>query len=414
MGAFADSLFAVLMSWVRALVNGLWALFSSEKTTALEFLGKNWLLIVIVLVAAGLAIDWIIWMIRWKPYALRGRIREARRKEEEEEIDRLSQEMFSDDVYEADADESPEDDFFGDADDDWLPERPVMDEADVQQAIERAESVPDEELGVYPGMRYDEQAQPVAAEEVSGGTRKYAAVHQEGPGAAEVSRRRAEIDAWQLQMQEEARAERMRQLEEKRRAEEAKRAEEARLIEEARLAEEARMAEQARLAEEQEEARRAQEEYQRQLEEYERQKAQYEREMAQYQRELAAYEAAVAQQQTDAEAAQEIAPESEARQGRSRRRVTTYSDMVQGEAVEELPGTPAWPKMGETVSSVKKSASAAERTTKNSGFMGRMAHLIEPEQEEISGVQALPPRVDPNDAYKPAAKPGQTRKRIRK
>ena len=50
MGAFADSLFAVLMSWVRALVNSIWALFTSERTTALEFLGKNWLLIVIVLV----------------------------------------------------------------------------------------------------------------------------------------------------------------------------------------------------------------------------------------------------------------------------------------------------------------------------------------------------------------------------
>ena len=54
MGTFADSLFTALMSWVRALVNALWALFSSEKTTTLEFLGKNRLLIVVVLIAAGL------------------------------------------------------------------------------------------------------------------------------------------------------------------------------------------------------------------------------------------------------------------------------------------------------------------------------------------------------------------------
>lgn len=411
MGAFADSLFAVLMSWVRALVNSIWALFTSERTTALEFLGKNWLLIVIVLVAAGLAIDWIIWMIRWKPYALRGRLREARRKEEEEEIDRRAQEMFGDDALDDEEEDAQTDGFFDDADEDWLPERPVMDEREEQQAIERADAVPDEELGVYPGMRYDEQAQSVQAEETLGGTRKYAAVHQEGPGAAEVSRRRAEIDAWQLQMQEEARAERMRQLEEQRSAQAAKKAEEARLEAARRAQEEARL-EQERLA--QEESRLAQEEYQRQLEEYERQKAQYEREMAQYQRDLAAYEAAMAQRQADAEAAQEMAPEQTQARSRTRRRSTAYSELVQGEAVEELPGTPAWPKMEETVSSVKKSAAGMQKAGKTGGFMGKMAHLIEPEQEEIAGVQALPPRVDPNKAYKPAAKPEGTQKRRRK
>ena len=47
MGTLADSLFTVLMSWVRALVNGLWALFSADRTTTLEFLGKHWLLIAV-------------------------------------------------------------------------------------------------------------------------------------------------------------------------------------------------------------------------------------------------------------------------------------------------------------------------------------------------------------------------------
>ena len=44
MGTLADSLFNVLMSWARALVSGIWALFSSEHTTVLEFLGKNWMI----------------------------------------------------------------------------------------------------------------------------------------------------------------------------------------------------------------------------------------------------------------------------------------------------------------------------------------------------------------------------------
>ena len=70
MGTLADSLFNVLMGWVRALVNGIWALFTTDHTTLLEFLGKNWIMIVVVILAAGLAIDWLVWLIRWRPYHL--------------------------------------------------------------------------------------------------------------------------------------------------------------------------------------------------------------------------------------------------------------------------------------------------------------------------------------------------------
>lgn len=35
MGTLADSLFTVLMGWVRALVNSIWALFSADHTTLL-------------------------------------------------------------------------------------------------------------------------------------------------------------------------------------------------------------------------------------------------------------------------------------------------------------------------------------------------------------------------------------------
>ena len=68
MGTLADSLFTVLMSWVRALVSGIWALFSSEDTTVLGFLGKNWMIIAGVMIVAGLVIDWLIWLVRWQPY----------------------------------------------------------------------------------------------------------------------------------------------------------------------------------------------------------------------------------------------------------------------------------------------------------------------------------------------------------
>ena len=70
MNTVADSLFSALMSWVRALVSDIWAIFSSDHTTILEFLGKNWLLIALALIAFGLAADWLIWLLRWQPYHL--------------------------------------------------------------------------------------------------------------------------------------------------------------------------------------------------------------------------------------------------------------------------------------------------------------------------------------------------------
>ena len=166
--------------------------------------------------------------------------------------------------------------------------------------MQRAQSVPDEELGAYPGMRYGAKAAEGMAE-----TQRYSAVRAEGPGAAEVERRRAEIDAWQQQMQEEARqkaeAERQRIAQQK-----AYEAEQQRIaqqkayeVEQQRVAQQkAYEAEQQRVAQQKayEEAQRqkAQAEYQRQLAEYERQKAQYEQDMARYRQEKAAYDAEMA------------------------------------------------------------------------------------------------------------------------
>ncbi|MGN0759955.1 MAG: hypothetical protein ACI4MU_12260, partial [Candidatus Ventricola sp.] len=237
MGTIADSLFTVLMSWVRALVNAIWALFSSDGTTLLGFLGKHWIAIALVIIAVGLVVDRLVWLIRWRPYHLLAmrvrRLLHIGDPEEEDEaeapaedISRFAPPAAQEETYASQPEEE-----------NWLPEPPTLDEADEQEAMMAAQSVPDETLGQYPGMRYDSRAAAQAPQEDMEGTRRYAAVHAEGPGAAEVNRRRAEIDAWQLQMQEEARQ----------RAE-AERA--AREAEQQRLAQEAYEAEQQRLAQE--------------------------------------------------------------------------------------------------------------------------------------------------------------------
>ena len=397
MGTLADSLFNVLMSWVRALVNSIWALFTTDHMTLLEFLGKNWVILVVIMLAAGLVIDWLVWLVRWKPYHLWAR--RVRRflhlpsPEEEAEEERKQRKKAkrqpSAPVEEEQWDESDEEQ--------WLPlEQPRLDARQEQEVMRQAESVPDAELGAYPGMKYGAQAAPRESME---STQRYAAVHSEGPGTAEVERRKAEIAAWQLQMQEEARqkaeAERAAREEEQRRAAAQKAYEE----EQRRIA--------AQKAYEDEQARLAQEEYQRQLAEYERQKAQYEQDMARYRQDKAAYDAQMAQQSQ-----QNTAETTSARRRRAPQRPMTYSDYVAGETVENLPDPPRWPQVQQAAEQTRTAAEKPEKAKKQGGLMGRVAKLIEEEDKnDVSGIASLPPRVDVHDAYRPAKTPQKTRKR---
>ena len=392
MGTLADSLFNLLMGWVRALVNAIWALFTTDHTTLLEFLGKNWVLIVVVILAAGLAIDWLVWLIRWQPYHLWARRarRFLRMPEPEQEEKRKKRAPSGDETQkmpaayaQADSD-APEE---KEEEERWLPlQQPQMDERQAQEVMQRAQSVPDEELGAYPGMRYGAKAAEGMAE-----TQRYSAVRAEGPGAAEVERRRAEIDAWQQQMQEEARqkaeAERQRIARQK-----------------AYEAEQQRVAQQK--AYEEAQRQKAQAEYQRQLAEYERQKAQYEQDMARYRQEKAAYDTEMARRaaQSD-EAAQTDAQTAPRRRRVPQQKPRTYSDYVSGETVERLPDPPQWPQ-------VQQAAEAAKKPKK--GLVSRVAKMMEEDDgNEIAGINALPPRVSKDEAYHPAKTPQKNGKRKR-
>ena len=416
MGTLADSLFNLLMGWVRALVNAIWALFTTDHTTLLEFLGKNWVLIVVVILAAGLAIDWLVWLIRWQPYHLWARRarRFLRMPEPEQEEKRKKRAPSGDETQKMPAAYAQTDSGAPEEEEEqWLPlQQPQMDERQAQEVMQRAQSVPDEELGAYPGMRYGAKAAEGMAE-----TQRYSAVRAEGPGAAEVERRRAEIDAWQQQMQEEARqkaeAERQRIAQQK-----AYEAEQQRIAqqkayeaEQQRIAQQkAYEAEQQRIAQQKayEEAQRqkAQAEYQRQLAEYERQKAQYEQDMARYRQEKAAYDAEMARRaaQSD-EAAQTDAQIAPRRRRAPQQKPRTYSDYVSGETVERLPDPPQWPQ-------VQQAAEAAKKPKK--GLVSRVAKMMEEDDgNEIAGINALPPRVSKDEAYHPAKTPQKNGKRKR-
>ena len=360
-------------------------------------------MIVVVILAAGLAIDWLVWLIRWRPYHLWAK--RARRflhlpePEEEETGRRKKRPETGEATQKMQTVEAPEEDAFED-EEQWLPlQQPQVDERQAQEVLQRAQSVPDEELGAYPGMRYGAQA---GERSDMGGTQRYAAIHTEGPGAAEVERRRAEIDAWQQQMAEEARqkaeaeraareAERRQLAAQKAYEEEQRRRPEQRAYEE----EQRRIAEQK--AYEAEQQRQAQEEYQRQLAEYERQKAQYERDMARYQQEKAAYDAEMARRAAQNDAQPVLNAEEGAPRRRAAQKPKTYSDYVSGETVEQLPDPPRWPQ-------VQQAAEEAKKPKKS--IMNRMAKMMEDDDDhEISGINALPPRVSRDEAYRPAKKP---------
>ncbi len=415
MGTLADSLFNLLMGWVRALVNAIWALFTTDHTTLLEFLGKNWVLIVVVILAAGLAIDWLVWLIRWQPYHLWARRarRFLRMPEPEQDERRKKRAPSGDETQKMPVAYAREDSGAPEEDERWLPlQQPQMDERQAQEVMQRAQSVPDEELGAYPGMRYGTKAAEGMAE-----TQRYSAVRAEGPGAAEVERRRAEIDAWQQQMREEARqkaeAEQQRIAQQKAYEAEQQRVaqQKAYEAEQQRIAQQkAYEAEQQRIAQQKayEEAQRqkAQAEYQRQLAEYERQKAQYEQDMARYRQEKAAYDAEMARRaaQSD-EAAQTDAQNAPRRRRAPQQKPRTYSDYVSGETVERLPDPPQWPQ-------VQQAAEAAKKPKK--GLVSRVAKMMEEDDgNEIAGINALPPRVSKDEAYHPAKTPQKNGKRKR-
>lgn len=412
MGTLADSLFNLLMGWVRALVNAIWALFTTDHTTLLEFLGKNWVLIVVVILAAGLAIDWLVWLIRWQPYHLWARRarRFLRMPEPEQEEKRKKRAPSGDETQKMPAAYAQTDSGAPEEEEEqWLPlQQPQMDERQAQEVMQRAQSVPDEELGAYPGMRYGAKAAEGMAE-----TQRYSAVRAEGPGAAEVERRRAEIDAWQQQMQEEARqkaeAERQRIAQQKAYEAEQQRVaqQKAYEAEQQRIAQQkAYEAEQQRIAQQKayEEAQRqkAQAEYQRQLAEYERQKAQYEQDMARYRQEKAAYDAEMARRAAQSDEAAQTAPR---RRRAPQQKPRTYSDYVSGETVERLPDPPQWPQ-------VQQAAEAAKKPKK--GLVSRVAKMMEEDDgNEIAGINALPPRVSKDEAYHPAKTPQKNGKRKR-
>ncbi len=71
MNTFANSLFTVLFGWARGLIQQVWnAALSGRFSGFLTWLGDHWLLVVLGLILGCTAVDYLVWLIRWRPYLL--------------------------------------------------------------------------------------------------------------------------------------------------------------------------------------------------------------------------------------------------------------------------------------------------------------------------------------------------------
>ncbi len=69
---FVESLVEVMLSWMRWLTSWFWNIVNSKGTSGgfLHWFSENWLGVAVTLIIIGVVADWLVWMIRWRPYWL--------------------------------------------------------------------------------------------------------------------------------------------------------------------------------------------------------------------------------------------------------------------------------------------------------------------------------------------------------
>lgn len=71
MNNLSNHVLAVLFSWMRTLIQGVWGTISSGTTSGFwTWLGDHWLPLTVLLCLICVVLDYLIWLIRWRPYIL--------------------------------------------------------------------------------------------------------------------------------------------------------------------------------------------------------------------------------------------------------------------------------------------------------------------------------------------------------
>jgi len=68
MGNFANAVFQTMLGWFSRMAQGLWNLINGENDDIAQWLADNWLKLLVLLLIIGVAVDLLVWLIRWRPY----------------------------------------------------------------------------------------------------------------------------------------------------------------------------------------------------------------------------------------------------------------------------------------------------------------------------------------------------------
>lgn len=95
MNAFANTLFSLLLSWVKGLVQSVWGIFSGGADGFFVWLGDHWLGLVVFICLLGAAADLMVWLLRWRPDLVwRTKVRRFRARLSGQEMDNRDQQNF--------------------------------------------------------------------------------------------------------------------------------------------------------------------------------------------------------------------------------------------------------------------------------------------------------------------------------
>ena len=68
-GGYSKTIVNVMLGWLKGLASWVLRLFNlSGGISPLRFLANNWLRLLVLLLIVGMAVDLLIWLIRWRPH----------------------------------------------------------------------------------------------------------------------------------------------------------------------------------------------------------------------------------------------------------------------------------------------------------------------------------------------------------
>ena len=124
-----------MLSWMRWLTSWFWSIFNSGGTSG-GFLGwftDHWVSLAVFLIIAGAIIDWLIWMIRWRPYWLWLRKRQIIYEEVPEKQEQKRSRRTASVRSSSDLSEEISDPFASTGEDPYAPVQPKQPENDMAE-----------------------------------------------------------------------------------------------------------------------------------------------------------------------------------------------------------------------------------------------------------------------------------------